>query len=172
MTVRLVLIGLPGSGKTSVGRMVAKSLRMPFADADHLIETRAGRTIPTVFAQDGEPAFRALEESVIAEALTSRGGVLALGGGAVLSEVTRRRLRDAGVPVILLDTDVESALHRTHHGRGRPLLADDPAGRLAQLARERGPVYAQTATATVPSARRRLAAVADDVVAMLQAVPS
>src|SRR4029077_2691567 len=107
-----VLIGLPRTGKSRGGGRVAERLGIQFADSDSMIEIRAGRTIPRIFAEDGEPAFRQLEASVIAEALTAFSGVLALGGGAVLTESTRQAIVATGIPVVLLHTQLVTLANR------------------------------------------------------------
>ena len=141
MPPRVLLIGLPGTGKSSVGRRVAERLGVEFADSDSMIEVRAGRSIPRIFAEDGEPAFRQLEASVVADALTKFSGVLALGGGAVLTESTKQAIAASGIPVVLLHTQLATLANRVGTGAGRPLLADDPGHRLAELAAVREPVY-------------------------------
>lgn len=162
-----VLVGLPGSGKTSAGRRVAGGLGIAFADSDALIEQRTGRSVREIFAVDGEATFREWEERVVERALASFDGLLSLGGGAVLCGRTRQRLRDSGVPVVLLVTDPAQALARVHGGRGRPLLAGDPAARLRELARQRGPLYDEVATVRVPSGGRTLVQLTDDLAALL-----
>ena len=168
MTVRVVLVGLPVSGKTSAGRRLARRLGVPFADSDALVETRDGRPLTQIFEESGESGFRALEAEVIAEALSSCDGVLALGGGAVLSEATRLRLSESGAVVIYLVTTVEAALPLARGGKGRPLLAGDPARRLAELEAERAPLYAEVATARVRSAGRPMVRIVEDLVAIVQ----
>jgi shikimate kinase len=158
---KAVLVGLPGSGKTSVGRRLAALLVVPFADSDDLVEQYAGRCVREIFATDGEDGFRALEARVIAAALTSFSGVLSLGGGAVLVESTRAALRDAGVPVVHLTTRVVTLTGRIGDGRSRPLLTGDPASRLAVLAEAREPWYREVATVVVDTERRSIRRVAE-----------
>ena len=172
MSPRVVLVGLPAAGKTSAGRKLARRLGVPFADSDALIEARDGRTIPQIFLESGEPVFRALEVEVIAEALASFEGVLALGGGAVLSSETRERLRESGGPVVHLVTTVDAALSLVRGGRGRPVLGDDPARRLAELEAERAPLYAEVASVSVRSAGRPMMHIVEDLVAVIQPAPS
>ena len=105
---RLVLVGPPGAGKTTVGKVVARRLGLEFTDVDALIVERAGKPISDIFTQDGEPAFRALEREVVAEALGTTSGVLALGGGSVLAAETRERLR--GHEVVYLTVGLADGL--------------------------------------------------------------
>jgi shikimate kinase len=163
MTPVIVLVGLPAAGKTSAGRKLARQLRVPFADSDHLIEAATGRTVTEIFAADGEEAFRELEAATIAQSLTGFDGVLALGGGAVLRPETRSRLRSSGVLVVHLVTTAAAALPLVRGGKGRPLLEGDPAGRLALLEAERAPLYDEVATASVRSANRPMAHVIADL---------
>lgn len=165
--MRAILIGLPGSGKSTVARRVAEILGVPFADSDDLVEGAAGRTVREIFAQSGEQAFRDQEAAAIASALDGFEGVLALGGGAILSVGTRAAIAAAGVPVVLLQAELGTLLARLGDAQSRPLLRDDPARRLAELADRRGPVYAATATVTVATDDRTPGQVAATVAARL-----
>ena len=117
----LVLVGPPGAGKTTVGRVLARRIGATFTDVDALIVERAGKPIAAMFTDDGEDAFRALEREVVAEALRTTDGVLALGGGSVLAASTRERLR--GHRVVLLWVGLADGLRRTGMSTARPLLA-------------------------------------------------
>ena len=141
MTV--VLVGLPASGKSTVGPLLAHALGEPFIDADAAIEARTGRSIPEIFAQGGEAAFRAVEAETIRE-LLARGGVIALGGGAVTTAYVRAALR--GQTVVWLTVGEDEALLRAREG-SRPLL--DGPGAWARLARERAGFYAEVASLCV-----------------------
>ncbi len=167
MAPRAVLVGLPGAGKTTVGRRLAALLEVPFADSDGLVERAVGRSVPEIFATQGEAAFRTFEAEAVAAALTDFGGVLSLGGGAVLAPSARQALRASGVPVVLLRTRVPTLTERLGDGRGRPLLAGDPAGRLADLARDREPLYREIATLSVDTERRTARRVAEVVATLL-----
>ena len=158
MTARLVLVGAPGSGKSTVGALLAQRWGEPFADVDAVIEARAGKSVAAIFADDGEPAFRALEETTTAE-LLDEPGVLALGGGAVLSAATRSAL--AGRPVVWLKVSVAHAAGRVGLNEARPLLLGNVRGRLVKLLAERAPLYAAVATLTVDTDGRPAADVAD-----------
>jgi shikimate kinase len=164
---RALLIGLPGTGKSSVGRRLAERLETEFADTDSMIERRSRRTISRIFAEDGEAAFRALEADVVGEALQGFPGVLALGGGAVLTESTRTAIVASGVPVVLLRTQLATLTRRIGNATNRPLLAADPARRLAELAAARDSAYRSLATFTVDTERRSAARVADVIVRLL-----
>lgn len=163
-----VLVGLPGAGKTTVGRKLARRLGVPFHDTDLLVEELAGRGIPEIFATAGERAFRELEERVIAEALTSAGGIVSLGGGAVLSPATRERLR--GHNVIHLTIGVAEGVRRSR-GPGRPLLAGtDPTAAYQRLHTERGPLYREVAWVSATTERRGSGKVVADLVEHLRGV--
>ena len=150
MSVVAVFVGMPGSGKTTAGRIMARSLGVPFRDSDALIEETAGRTIPEIFSADGEPGFRTIEARVIQDALENFHGVLSLGGGAVLTESTRVALKDH--PVVLIDVEKDELVRRiTKSKTVRPLLAGDPAGRIAELKAQREPLYREVASHTVTS---------------------
>lgn len=161
-----VLVGPPGAGKTTIGRKLARRLEVPFRDADHLIEEAAGKTIPEIFAEDGEPAFRELEEQIIGRALQSGSGVLSLGGGAVLSPRTRERLR--GHRVVHLTIGVAEGVRRTQ-GPGRPLLAGgDATARYQAMLTERAPLYREVAWTTVSTERRSSGKVVSEIVDRLE----
>ena len=143
---QVVLVGAPGSGKSTVGALLAERLGVAFVDVDAVIERRAGRSIADIFADDGEPAFRALEESTTAE-LLQQPGVLSLGGGAVLSARTRAALH--GHRVVWLQVSAATAVSRVGLNEARPLLLGNVRGRLIKLLSERTPLYAEVATEQV-----------------------
>jgi shikimate kinase len=167
MPPRVVLIGLPGAGKSAVGAELARRLEVAFGDSDELVVQQTGRSVSEIFAHQGEQAFRQLEADMIAEALGGFEGVLALGGGAVTTESVRRDLIDSGVPVVLLTAGQDELLHRLSGSGHRPLLAADPAARLAELAAAREPLYREVASMTVQTAGRSIAAVAEELSAEL-----
>jgi shikimate kinase len=161
-----VLVGPPGAGKTTVGQAVAELLGAEFADTDALIEVTAGKPIPDIFFDDGEPAFRALERTAIDGALGSFEGVLALGGGSILDERTRAAL--AGHTVVFLSVELSDAVKRVGLGAGRPLLAINPRATLKYLMDERRPLYASVATHTVATDARTPDEIAAELVALLK----
>lgn len=141
---RLVLIGPMGAGKTTIGREVARRLGVPFADLDELIVEASGRSIPEIFAAQGEEAFRELEVRVLALALEAHSGVLALGGGAVVADASRALV--AAHPAVLLEIDETAARSRVGAGRGRPMLGgEDPLGRWRTITAARMPLYREAA---------------------------
>lgn len=162
----IVLVGFMGAGKTTVGRLLAARLGIPFIDSDHVIAARAGKPIPQIFADDGEPAFRRLEHEVIAELLHGEDIVLALGGGAATHERTRALLAAATVPVVYLRVSYAVAMNRVGGDRGRPMLARPD---VAQLHQDRDPLYAQAATQTIDVGHRCPEELTLDILARLGA---
>jgi len=158
----IVLVGFMGAGKTTVGTLLAARLGLPFTDSDQVIEQRAGRPVRQIFAEDGEPAFRALEHEVIAELLDGPPIVLALGGGAAEHPQTRNKLATA--QVVYLHVSYAQALQRVGGDpESRPLLARPD---LAGLYERRLGVYAGVATMTVPTDGRDPLAIAEDILAV------
>ena len=157
------LIGPMGSGKTAVGKYLARLLRAPFYDSDAEIERRTGVDIPFIFEKEGEKGFRERERETL-EALTAREPmVLATGGGAVLLPQNRSYLSTRGF-VAYLQTSVSQQVHRVRHARNRPLLNNvDPAEKLEQLMRERAPLYTEIADVTVSTDGRRVRSVAEEI---------
>lgn len=168
MTPRVVLVGPPGSGKTTVGRLLARRLGVGFRDTDEDVETTAGKPIPEIFIDDGEPRFRELEKAAVRIALREHDGVLALGGGAVLDPDTRGRL--AAMPVVALNVGLADAAARVGLGRDRPVLALNPRAQLKHLLEQRAPLYAEVAVVQIETDGRGPEAVADDVVAAVTEV--
>jgi shikimate kinase len=166
----LVLVGPPGSGKTTVGRVLARRLDVGFTDADAVIVERIGKPIADMFLQDGEDAFRLLEREVVAEALTSTDGVLALGGGSVLAAETRERLRSHRV--VHLTVGLADGLRRTGMSTARPLLAGvNPRATFKALLDARAPLYREVATVEVDTVRRSANQVARAVLEAIGEVP-
>ncbi|MBD8505295.1 shikimate kinase [Hoyosella sp. G463] len=148
MPPRAVLVGPPGAGKSTIGRRLASALGVSFYDTDAAIERETGRSITSIFAAEGEPGFRAIEEKVVAQAIAEQDGVVSLGGGAVLSAATQDVRR--GHTVIYLEISVSEGLKRTGANSSRPLLAGaDPENRYRSLMRIRRPIYRKVATMRV-----------------------
>ncbi|WBB71566.1 shikimate kinase [Micromonospora sp. WMMD1128] len=162
----VVLVGAPGSGKTTVGAALAEALGVDFRDTDTDIERLAGKPIPEIFVDEGEDHFRTLERAAVAAALTSHGGVLALGGGAVLAEENRAAL--IGHTVVHLSVELPDAIRRVGLGAGRPLLALNPRATLKHLLDQRRPLYAEVATATVVTDGRDPEELAAEIAALLK----
>lgn len=146
----IVLIGMMGAGKSTIGRRIAARLRLPFLDADNEIESAAGMSIPDIFETHGEPHFRDGEARVIARLLENGPAVIATGGGAFMREETRNRIRDKALSV-WLKADADIIMKRVRRRSDRPLLQNaDPEGTVKRLLGEREPVYG-TADVTIMS---------------------
>jgi shikimate kinase len=165
VTPLVVLVGPPGAGKSTVGRLVAERRGVGFRDTDADVEQVAGQSISDIFVDQGEAAFRALERAAVEHALAEHDGVLALGGGAVVDDDTRARL--APHRVVFLDVGLADAAARVGFNRDRPLLLGNPRGQLRSMLAQRRPLYAQVATVTVPTDGRTPADIAADVEAAL-----
>ena len=156
-------MGPMGSGKTAVGRQLARRLGYRFVDSDAEIEARTGVDIPFIFEKEGEEGFRSREREVIDRLSQLPGIVLGTGGGTILSAETRERLAGRGV-VVYLETSVNQQLARTRRSRNRPLLlTDDPRGRLESLMAVREPLYRSIAALTVRTDGRKVASVVDEI---------
>lgn len=162
--VSVVLIGPPGAGKTTVGRILADRLSVPFNDTDKMVEQQTGSSIADIFIEQGEPAFRSLEAAAVAEGLQGR-GVLALGGGAAMHPATAELLRDA--PVVFLDVRIKDAAGRVGFDGSRPLLAINPRATWTIMMDARRPTYEALATWRVDTAGIGPREVVDQVAALL-----
>lgn len=170
MAPKAVLVGLPGSGKSTIGRRLAKALGVGLLDTDVAIEQRTGRSIADIFATDGEQEFRRIEEDVVRAALADHDGVLSLGGGAVTSPGVRAAL--AGHTVVYLEISAAEGVRRTGGNTVRPLLAGpDRAEKYRALMAKRAPLYRRVATMRVDTNRRNPGAVVCHILSRLQ-VPS
>lgn len=140
----LVLVGLMGAGKTTVGRRLARKLSLPFIDSDAEIEKQAGCTITEIFEREGEEPFRALERTVIQDLLLQGPAVISTGGGAFINPDTRKLVLQQSIS-IWLKADLETLYRRVAHSTHRPLLRENPRKVLKRLIDERYPVYAEAA---------------------------
>ncbi len=164
----IVLIGLPGCGKSSVGRRLGQRLQLPFVDSDHVIEQRIGCSIRDYFEREGEVSFRDVEQQVIADLAATAQGILATGGGSVLREVNRRLLHDR-FHVVYLHSTPEELFRRLRHDTKRPLLqVADPLGRLRDLYAVRNPLYRETAHDIVETGRPSVSMLVNLVVMQLE----
>jgi len=147
------LVGMPGSGKSSVGRQLARRLRLPFADSDAVIEQRVGESVRSFFEREGEDRFRELETIVLRELLTHDHGVIATGGGAVLRPENREVLQ-ARSTVVYLRSTPDELFRRLRHDTQRPLLqVDNPREKLRELFTRRDPLYRETAHFIIETTR-------------------
>jgi shikimate kinase len=163
----LVLIGMPGSGKSTVGRQLGRRLGLPFFDSDHVIEQRIGCRIREFFEREGEVAFRDVEQEVLGELTAGDSRVVATGGGAVLRAENRAQLR-AG-QVIYLRSSPEELFRRLRHDTSRPLLqVDDPLARLRTLYAERDPLYRETAHFVIETGRPSVPTLANMILMQLE----
>ncbi|GIH92593.1 shikimate kinase [Planobispora siamensis] len=162
MSPRAVLIGAPGSGKTTVGKLLAERLGVAFRDTDADVEAVAGKSVSDVFVEDGEERFRELEAQAVRLALTEHDGVLALGGGAILAEPTRELLADH--PVVYLEVGLSQAVSRVGLASARPLLVLNPRSQLKKLMDARRPIYEDLATVKVATDERGPGEVVDEIV--------
>lgn len=161
-----VLVGPPGAGKSTIGRLVAEVLEVPFADTDAIVEQTSGRTISDIFIVDGEEVFREMERRAVQEALVTHEGVLALGGGAILDERTRADL--AAHTVVFLSVGLADAAKRVGLNTARPLLVGSPRRQWQELMQARRPLYLEVADAEVSTAGLSPTQSRDAVLAVLE----
>ena len=162
------LVGLMGAGKTTVGRLLARRLKLRFFDSDRVVEQRCGVAIPVIFEIEGEAGFRAREEQVLAELTLLSGIVVATGGGAVLAAENRKRLA-AGGTVVYLNARPEDLCERVRNDRGRPLLAtDDPLRRLRELHEQRDALYRSVADLVIDTGAQSVQFLARELVEKLE----
>jgi shikimate kinase len=179
----IVLVGFMGAGKTTIGTLLAARLELPFADSDQVVEQHAGRPIPQIFAEDGEPAFRALEHQVIAGLLEGPDMIIALGGGATEHPRTQDML-GRGAHVVYLQVSYDQALQRVGQDAGRPMLARPMLARpmlarpmlarpdLAAIYERRRLIYARLATLAVGTDDRHPGTVGEDIMGRLAGLPA
>ena len=166
--MNIVFVGLPGSGKTTIGRQLARRLGVPFLDSDHVIEERLGCSIREYFAREGEEAFRDVEQQVLDELSQHHQGVLSTGGGSVLREANRCHLHERG-HVIYLRSSPEDVYRRLRHDTVRPLLqVEDPLARLRSLFEARDPLYRETAHFVLDTGRPSVATLVNKLLMQLE----
>ena len=164
----IALVGLPGSGKSSVGRQLARRLELPFIDSDPVIEQRLGCSIREYFEREGEESFRDVEEAVLDDLTQNHQGVLSTGGGAVLRPLNREHLHQRG-QVVYLRSSPEEVFRRLRHDVNRPLLqVVDPLGRLRDLYAVRDPLYRETAHFVIETGRPSVTTLVNMIVMQLE----
>ena len=162
------LVGLPGSGKTTVGRQLARRLQLPFVDSDHEIEVRIGCSIREFFEREGEARFRDIEQDVLDTLTLGPSKVLSTGGGAVLREANRQHLRERG-RTVYLKSSPEELFRRLRHDSNRPLLqVADPLAKLKSLFAERDPLYKEVAHFVLETGRPSVATLVNMIVMQLE----
>ncbi|MFI7440040.1 shikimate kinase [Nonomuraea indica] len=164
---RVVLIGPPGSGKTTLGRLLAERIGVAFRDTDADVEAVAGKPVSDIFVDEGEARFRELELRAVRSALAEHDGVLSLGGGAVLNEEAQALL--AGHRVVYLQVGLSAAVQRVGLASARPLLVLNPRSQLKKLMEERRPVYERLAVLTVDTDGREPGELVDEIIRGLPA---
>ena len=168
MAKSIVLIGPPGSGKSTLGKALSRKLNLPFTDTDDLIELRTGTSISQIFIDKGEPWFRDLEKEILKEELAKLDGVLSLGGGAPLSDSAQEMLREIDGAIIYLDVSLATAAPRVGFNRDRPLLLNNPRGAWQELMDKRRPIYEALATHIVKVDERAPKDIVDEIVRLTQ----
>ena len=164
----LVLVGLPGSGKTTVGRQLARRLSIPFVDSDHAIENRLGCSVREYFEREGEARFRDIESDVLDDLSQNHSGVLSTGGGSVLRLENRQRLRDRG-RVFYLRSSPEEVFRRLRYDQNRPLLqVSDPMARLRDLFETRDPIYKEAAHYVIETNRPSVSTLVHMIIRQLE----
>ena len=164
----IIFVGLPGAGKTTIGRQLARRLGVAFVDSDHVIEARLGCSIREYFAREGEEAFRDVEQAVLDELSRQHQGVISTGGGAVLRAANREHLHARGY-VIYLRSAPEDVFRRVRHDSARPLLqVDDPLARLRTLYEARDPLYRETAHFVLDTGRPSVSALVSKIMMQLE----
>ena len=163
MITKIVLIGPPGAGKTSIGTALSKELNMAFADSDSEIEKRVSKKISDIFVEDGEGVFRKIEVEVVSKLLSEFDGVIALGGGAPINPEIQELLSSAQYPVIFIDVSIAQAATRIGFNKDRPLLLINPRQQWLNLMSERRPIYEKLASTIVSSDSQKPSEVAKSI---------
>jgi len=165
---KVILIGPPGSGKSSVGRALAKAINLTFSDTDSLIEAVAGKKISTIFVDDGEASFREMEVSVVDQALKHESGVLSLGGGSVMNEHSRNSIQSSSAMKVFLQVGIGQAAPRIGFNQDRPMLLINPRQTWMALLQERLPYYEALADLTISTDSKKPHDVAMEIVEALK----
>ncbi len=168
MAKSIILIGPPGSGKSTIGKALSRKLNLSFTDTDDLIEARTGTSISQIFIDQGEPWFRELEQEVLQDEVSKLDGVLSLGGGAPLSDSAQTLLRNASATIIYLDVSLATAAPRVGFNRDRPLLLNNPRGSWQALMDKRRPIYEELATHIVNVDERAPREIVEEIVSLTQ----
>jgi len=168
MTKSIILIGPPGSGKSTIGKAIARNLGVAFIDTDDVIELRTGISISQIFIDQGEPWFRDLEKEVLQGELAKLDGVLALGGGAPLSDFAQDLLRSTEGAIVYLDVSLSTAAPRVGFNRDRPLLLNNPRGAWQELMDKRRPIYEALATHIIKVDERAPKDIVEEIVSLTQ----
>jgi shikimate kinase len=168
MAPRVILIGPMGSGKTTIGQLIAKRLDIAFRDTDQVVEEETGRTVSDIFLEDGEDAFRLLEKGVLRNELLSDGTVLALGGGAPISMDAQSALRAIASPVVYLDISLATVAPRIGFNRDRPLLLHNPRGQWQTLMEARRPIYESIADTVIDVNMKSETEIVDEILEALK----
>ena len=163
MTKKIVLIGPPRAGKTSIGKALSKELGLAFIDSDAEIERISGKTISEIFVDQGEAVFRKTEVEIVTRILAEFEGVVALGGGAPINPEIQKVLLNSEYPVIFIDVSISQAANRIGFNKDRPLLMINPRQQWLHLMSERRPIYEKLATITVSSDNSKPAEVAKTI---------
>lgn len=165
---RAILIGPPGSGKSTVAKALSRTLDCECVDTDALVERSAGKKISEIFIEDGEPAFRAMEREVVLSAIQECPGVLSLGGGSVLDSEVQSALESERAPVIYLEVSIAQAAPRVGFNKDRPLLLINPRQQWLSLMQTREPIYRRLSRFTVSTDSKKPAAVAEEIKRLIE----
>lgn len=168
MAQSVILIGPPGSGKSTIGKALARKTGQSFTDTDDVIEERTGITISQIFVDKGEPWFRKLEAEVLQAELAKIDGILSLGGGAPLSDTAQNLLKSMSIAKVYLDVSLATAAPRVGFNRDRPLLLNNPRGAWQELMEKRRPIYEALATHIVKVDERAPKDIVDEIVRLTQ----
>lgn len=166
---RAILIGPPGSGKSTVAKALSKALDCNFVDTDALVELEAGKKISEIFIEDGELAFRSMESSIVLNSIAQCEGVLSLGGGSVLDPRVQEALQSSTSPVIYLEVSIAQAAPRVGFNKDRPLLLINPRQQWLSLMQVREPIYRRLARFAVTTDSKKPAVVASEIADLISA---